>query len=246
MPSSGSKPFYGSWASHISCVRNCTKPRVSFHPVESANLAACCGGYDVYRVAFHASHRCLSCPDAKNTVPPYQRWALSVFFIFFNNKKWFFPFFIKLVWLGVGFLNRTGAEVGYWLDKKCKKIIFYDWKNSKIPQVPSSASPYRWPAISTGRSVRPTSCSSRPSCSQGGGFISTWLPTVSIGTAQKVSSRNCTMDRGKKSLYAYMSDICAKFDGKRYALKEANSSQGTFLPFLRNSICTHLAVSVFI
>ena len=42
-----------------------------------------------------------------------QSWALSVFFNFFNNKKWFFAFFIKLIWLGVGFLNRTGAEIGY-------------------------------------------------------------------------------------------------------------------------------------
>ena len=38
----------------------------------------------------------------------------------------------------MGFLNRTGAEIGYQLDKKCKTIIFYHWKNSKIPKVPSS------------------------------------------------------------------------------------------------------------
>ena len=42
-----------------------------------------------------------------------QSWALSVFFNFFNDKKWFVTFFIKLIWLGVGFLNRTGAEIGY-------------------------------------------------------------------------------------------------------------------------------------
>ena len=39
-------------------------------------------------------------------------------FLFFNNKKWFFAFFIELIWLGVGFLNRTGAEIGYYLYKK--------------------------------------------------------------------------------------------------------------------------------
>ena len=33
--------------------------------------------------------------------------------------------FIKLIWLGVGFLNWTGAEMGYQLDKKYKWIIFY-------------------------------------------------------------------------------------------------------------------------
>ena len=41
-----------------------------------------------------------------------ESWALPVFFNFFTNKKWFFPFFIKLIWLGVGFLNRTGTEIG--------------------------------------------------------------------------------------------------------------------------------------
>ena len=40
-------------------------------------------------------------------------WALPVFFNFVNNKKWFFVFVIKLIWLGVGFLNRSGAEIGF-------------------------------------------------------------------------------------------------------------------------------------
>ena len=38
--------------------------------------------------------------------------ALWVFFYFFNDKKCFFAFFIMLIWLGVSFLNRTGAEIG--------------------------------------------------------------------------------------------------------------------------------------
>ena len=42
-----------------------------------------------------------------------QRWALEVFFNFLNNKKWLFALFIKVIWLGVGFLNGTGAEIGY-------------------------------------------------------------------------------------------------------------------------------------
>ena len=42
-----------------------------------------------------------------------QSWALLVFLIFFNNKIWFFAFFIKLIWFGVGFVNRTGAAIGY-------------------------------------------------------------------------------------------------------------------------------------
>ena len=36
-----------------------------------------------------------------------QSWAPSVSLNFFNNKK------CKLIWLGMGFLNRTGAEIGY-------------------------------------------------------------------------------------------------------------------------------------
>ena len=68
-----------------------------------------------------------------------QSWALSVFLNIFNNKKWFFAFFIKFIWLGMGFLNRTGAEIGYLLYRKCKKLIFYCWKNLKIPKVPSFA-----------------------------------------------------------------------------------------------------------
>ena len=65
-----------------------------------------------------------------------QRWALSVFFNFFNNKKWFFAFFIKLIWLGVGFLNRIGAEICYYnLTKNAKTNFFKNKfkKNRKCP-----------------------------------------------------------------------------------------------------------------
>ena len=53
-----------------------------------------------------------------------QSWALDVFLNFFNNKKWFFAFFIKLTWLGVGFLNRTGAEIGINLIENAKNSFF--------------------------------------------------------------------------------------------------------------------------
>ena len=39
--------------------------------------------------------------------------GISVFLNFFNNKKYLFAFFIKLILLAVGFLNRTGSEIGY-------------------------------------------------------------------------------------------------------------------------------------
>ena len=42
-----------------------------------------------------------------------QSWALSVFFKFFSSKKWLLAFFNMLIWLGVGFLNSLGAEIGY-------------------------------------------------------------------------------------------------------------------------------------
>ena len=63
-----------------------------------------------------------------------QSWALSVFFNFFNNKQLFFPFFIKLIWLGVGFLNRTGAEIGYQLDKRMQKNHFIIEKIQKYTE----------------------------------------------------------------------------------------------------------------
>ena len=37
----------------------------------------------------------------------------------------------------MGFLNRTGAEIGYYFDKKCNKIFIIE-KIQKTPKVPSS------------------------------------------------------------------------------------------------------------
>ena len=45
--------------------------------------------------------------------PLKQTWALSDFLIFSKIKNDCFAFFIKLIWLGVGFLNRIGEETGY-------------------------------------------------------------------------------------------------------------------------------------
>ena len=66
-----------------------------------------------------------------------QSWALSVFLNFFNNKKLFLAFFIKLIWLGVGFLNRTGAKIGYLLYKKCKKTFYIIEKIKKYLKCPA-------------------------------------------------------------------------------------------------------------
>ena len=52
-----------------------------------------------------------------------QSWALLVFLNFTNN--FYFAFFIRLILLGSGFLNRTGAKICYQLDIKCKTIIFH-------------------------------------------------------------------------------------------------------------------------
>ena len=58
---------------------------------------------------------------------------------FFNNKKWICAFFIKLIWLGVGCLNRTGAEIGYYINliKNAKKSFFIIEKIQKIPKCPA-------------------------------------------------------------------------------------------------------------
>ena len=37
----------------------------------------------------------------------------GIFSFLFTNKTWFFAFFLKLIWPGVGFLNRIGAEIGF-------------------------------------------------------------------------------------------------------------------------------------
>ena len=39
--------------------------------------------------------------------------TFGIFFFFLNNKKKIFAFCIKLNWLRLGFLNRTGGEIGY-------------------------------------------------------------------------------------------------------------------------------------
>ena len=65
-------------------------------------------------------------------------WAREVFFVhFFNSKISFFAFFIKLIWLGVGFLNRTCAEIGYYLHKTCKKSFFFIGKIKKYRKCPA-------------------------------------------------------------------------------------------------------------
>ena len=104
-------------------IRKCRRLSIIWHngPIRVLSVPPCFGGH--------------WCPTYSTT----QSWALEVFLHFFNNKKLLFAFFIKLIWLRVGFLNRTGAEISYSFFKKCNKIIFEYWKHSKIPKVPSSA-----------------------------------------------------------------------------------------------------------
>ena len=91
--------------------------------------AKCLGSAQFLAVPSKLWHAC----QVKRQV---QTWSL-VFLNFCINKKWFFAPFIKLIWLKVGILNRTGRLLI--LYKKCNKIILYFWKNSKIPKVLSSA-----------------------------------------------------------------------------------------------------------
>ena len=79
-------------------------------------------------------------PAVFQKIQPYpgQSWALSVFLNFFNNKRWFFCIFCKVnnLFLHQSYLK---SPLPVKLTRyKMQKIIFYYWKNSKIPQVPSS------------------------------------------------------------------------------------------------------------
>ena len=67
---------------------------------------------------------CIICTLLQGCKTCHQSWALSVFLIFSTIKNYFLHFFVKLIWLGVGILNRNGAEIGYLLYKKCKKNHF--------------------------------------------------------------------------------------------------------------------------
>ena len=60
------------------------------------------------------------------------------FLIFSIIKNAFLPFFIKLIWLGVGFSSRTGAEIGCYVDKKCKNhfLLLTILKNTESAKVP--------------------------------------------------------------------------------------------------------------
>ena len=67
----------------------------------------------------------------------YSRAGHFRYFLSFSIINSFFAFFFKLIWLGVGFLNTTGAEIGCKLDKKCNKIIFYYGKIKKYLKCPA-------------------------------------------------------------------------------------------------------------
>ena len=59
-------------------------------------------------------------------------------FEFYNSLKNDFCICIKLVYLGAGFLYRICAEIDYYLDKKCTKIIFFIIeKNKKYLKCPA-------------------------------------------------------------------------------------------------------------
>ena len=71
-----------------------------------------------------------------------QRWALSVFLNLFNNKKWLFCFFkIKLItyFFTSPIWKPTPSQINL---IKSAMVIFYYWKSSKIPKVPSSVNNY--------------------------------------------------------------------------------------------------------
>ena len=72
-----------------------------------------------------------------------QSWALSVFFNFSNNKKWFFSFSIKLITYFCTSSIKNPSQINL---IKMQKIIFYYWKNSKIPNCPALLSSHSSPS----------------------------------------------------------------------------------------------------
>ena len=73
----------------------------------------------------------------KKWQPETRAGHFRYFLVFSIIKNDLLAFFIKLIWLGVGFLNRSGAEIGYKLDKKWKKIIFFIEKIKKYRKCPA-------------------------------------------------------------------------------------------------------------
>ena len=70
-----------------------------------------------------------------------------------GHFRYFWIFSMKLIWLGERFLNRTGAEISFQLDKKCKKnhfLLLKKFKNAQLcayllplPRPPPPSPP--WP-----------------------------------------------------------------------------------------------------
>ena len=68
---------------------------------------------------------------------PSELGTFGIFKFFSMIKNDFFSYFIKLIWLGVGFLNRTGAEIGYSFDKNAIKSYFIIEKIQKYLKCPA-------------------------------------------------------------------------------------------------------------
>ena len=71
-----------------------------------------------------------------HTVSKLQVCSSAYFFIFTIIKN-DFCIFIRLIWLGVGFLNMTGAEIGYNLIKMQKNnfLLLHKFKNTESAQL---------------------------------------------------------------------------------------------------------------
>ena len=65
-----------------------------------------------------------------------------VFFNLFNNKQLFLAFFYQVNLTGSGFFNRTGAEIGCYLDQKCKNPRY-----RKYPALAEAQSIVLWPHL---------------------------------------------------------------------------------------------------
>ena len=64
-----------------------------------------------------------------------QSWALSVFFNFFNNKKWFYCIFIKLLTYFLLFKKPTPSQINFIKNAKNHFLLLKKCKNTQSAQL---------------------------------------------------------------------------------------------------------------
>ena len=119
-------------------------------------------------------------------------WLRSFFFcpydIFFNNKKWFFAIFMKIITYFCTSPILKAHSQSNLFDKKCKKSFFVI---EKIPQVPSSA----YDLVSLKRLTRSTRDFERGPRRRGGRTWGPWSTPSTRPPSTGTTSRQTILSR---------------------------------------------------